>query len=111
VKQLVFCHLILYKSTKKQDKKLSDNYTIKKGDMIWVKLKGPANDYGYGEVEDIWYDESAKSFLYTFYCLVNGGTRIGDTKNIIKNPSGRMNNKLLISRKEYQEIVKEFYRK
>ena len=90
---------------------MEESCNIKKGDMIWVSLKGPANDYGYGEVDNIWYDESAKSFLYTFYCLVNGGIRIGNTKNIIENPSGRMKNKLLISRKEYQETIKEFYRR
>ena len=88
-----------------------DNSPVKKGDMIWVKLKGPANDYGYGELDNVWFDESAKSFLFTFYCLVNGGTRTGNVEDIIKNPTGRMKNKLLISRKEYQEVMKEFYKR
>ena len=84
---------------------------VKKGDMIWVTLKGPANDYGYGEVDEVWFDNSINDYLYTFYCLVNGGVRTGNVKNIIEKPTGRMKNKLLLSRKEYQETIKELYKR
>ena len=90
---------------------MSKPLPVKKGDMLWVKLKGPANDYGYGEVEEAWFDNTAKSCLYTFYCLVNGGLRTGDVKNIIEKPTGRMKNRLLLSRKEYQETMKELYKR
>tara|TARA_Y100001970_G_C13646114_1_gene561282 strand:- start:128 stop:421 length:294 start_codon:yes stop_codon:yes gene_type:complete len=96
---------------KVNNKKLNSDTPVKKGDMIWVKLKGPANDYGYGEVDEVWFDNTSESFLYTFYCLVNGGVRIGNVSDIIEKPTGRMKNKLLISRNEYQEIMKERYRR
>ena len=79
---------------------------IKQGDMLWVKLKGPANDYGYGEVIEIYRNKKTIDSFY-FYCLVNGGFRIGRVKNIIKNPTGRMVAKLAQSRREIQEELKQ----
>jgi hypothetical protein len=78
---------------------------IKIGDMLWVSLKGPQNDYGYGKVIDIFLDEEGSKF-FDFYCFVNGGQRTGSVKNIIEKPTGRMVGKLSQSRKEVQEVLK-----
>ena len=79
--------------------------SIKKGDMLWVKLKGPANDYGYGEVINIFETEKGKCF--EFHCLVNGGQRLGLEKNIIEKPTARMMSKMVIAQKEIQEALKK----
>lgn len=79
---------------------------IKKGDMLWVKLKGPANDYGFGEVIEVDKNKKEGDSFY-FYCLVNGGFRTGLVKNIINNPTGRMVAKLAQSRREIQEVLKQ----
>tara|TARA_B100001989_G_C24516665_1_gene453559 strand:- start:334 stop:585 length:252 start_codon:yes stop_codon:yes gene_type:complete len=78
---------------------------IKVGDMLWVKLKGPANDYGFGEVKEVYQNEN-NEVCFTFYCLVNGGLRSGLKKEIINKPTGRMVAKLSQSRKEVQEVLK-----
>ena len=88
-----------------------DNPPVKVGDMLWVTLKGPASDYGYGEVTEVWFDEGANDYCYFFHCLVNGGQRIGYSKKIIEKPTGRMKNKYLIARKEYNEALKESFRR
>lgn len=80
---------------------------IKKGDMLWVELKGPDQNYGYGEVIKTWTDLETGYEYFDFYCLVNGGQRSGRISSIIKKPSARMTSKLLQSRKEYNEIMKE----
>ena len=79
---------------------------LKKGDMIWVKLKGPANDYGYGEVTEVWFEESLSIQLFNFHCLVNGGLRTGREDEIINKPTVRMTSKYVQSRKEFAEIMK-----
>ena len=78
---------------------------IKPGDMLWVKLKGPANDYGYGEVVEVFETDEGKYF--EFHCLVNGGKRLGLEKNIINKPTARMMSKMVIAQKEIQEVLKK----
>ena len=80
--------------------------TIKKGDMLWVSLKGPTNDYGYGEVTEVWFDKESKIHLFNFHCLVNGGLRMGRSDQIINKPTIRMTSKYAQARKEYAEIMK-----
>ena len=80
---------------------------IKIGDMLWVELKGPDQNFGYGEVFEIWKDEETGYEYFEFHCLVNGGQRSGRIDKIIKKPSVRMVNKHLQSRKEFNEVMKE----
>lgn len=80
---------------------------IRPGDMLWVELKGADQNYGYGEVIKVWEDEKTNDKYFDFYCLVNGGFRIGNIKNIIEKPNLRMENKLLQSRRDYREVMKE----
>jgi len=80
---------------------------LKVGDMIWVQLKGPDQNYGHGEVKEVWFDEGIKEELFCFHCLVNGGYRMGKTSALIDKPNARMVSKLLQSRKEFNEIMKE----
>ena len=82
-------------------------FKLKKGDMLWVELKGPDQNYGYGEVEEVWFEESTKEECFGFYCLVNGGYRMGEESKIIEKPNARMTAKLLQSRKDYSEALKE----
>jgi len=79
---------------------------IKIGDMLWVKLKGPANDYGFGEVVEVFENENS-DVCFTFHCLVNGGLRLGLEKEIIEKPSGRMVAKLSQARKEVKEVLRQ----
>ena len=79
---------------------------IKKGDMLWVKLKGPQSDYGYGEVIDVFKNKS-EEVCFEFHCQVNGGYRLGLEKNIIEKPNMRMTSKLAISQKELIEVLKK----
>ena len=88
-----------------------ENTPVKSGDMIWVKLKGPSNEYGYGEVEKVWYEESIKDYCFLFYCLVNGGTRLGEYSKVIEKPNNRMQNKYITSRKDYNEAFREFLKR
>ncbi len=83
------------------------NDSIKKGDMLWVELKGADQNYGYGEVINTWSDLKTNKNFFDFYCLVNGGFRVGDIDKIIEKPNLRMENKLLQSRKDYREVMKE----
>ena len=76
---------------------------LKKGDMVWVKIKGPQQDYGFGEVEEVWVEE--KKELFTFYCLVNGGLRIGIYSNIIPKPTTRMVAKLSAERSAVKAVL------
>lgn len=78
---------------------------IKVGDMLWVTLKGPRNDYGYGEVIEVFQNAEGQEF-FDFCCLINGGRRTGSVKNIIEKPSGRMHGKLLQSQRDLQEVLK-----
>tara|TARA_Y100000310_G_scaffold207810_1_gene208328 strand:- start:2210 stop:2458 length:249 start_codon:yes stop_codon:yes gene_type:complete len=78
--------------------------TVKIGDMLWVKLKGSACDYGYGEVENVWIDDNITSF--GFFCLINGGYRMGLEKEIIEKPTARMTSKLFLTRKEVNDVLK-----
>lgn len=80
---------------------------IKLGDMIWVELKGPDQNYGYGEVINLWKDLDTGYEFFDFHCLINGGQRSGRIDLIIEKPSVRMTSKLLQSRKEFNEIMKE----
>ena len=84
---------------------MSNEKDIKPGDMLWVKLKGPVNDYGYGEVVEVF--ETDKGRCFEFHCLVNGGKRLGLEKNIINKPTARMMSKMVISQKEIQEVLKK----
>ena len=78
---------------------------IKVGDMLWVKLKGPINDYGYGEVVEVF--ETEKGNCFEFYCLVNGGKRLGLEKDIINKPTARMMSKMVVAQKDIQEVLKK----
>jgi hypothetical protein len=75
------------------------------GDMIWVKLKGSHNDYGFGEVIEVFKSKEGK-VSFDFYCLINGGQRFGYTENIIEKPTGRMVAKLSQSQIELKEVLK-----
>jgi hypothetical protein len=79
--------------------------TVKVGDMLWVKLKGAACDYGYGEVEEAYNVDDIASF--DFICLINGGLRMGLEKEIIQKPTARMSSKLYLTRKEVNDILKQ----
>ena len=67
------------------DFKMDEIQKVKKGDMLWVKLKNASYDYGYGEVINFWFDEKINDNIFEFHCLVNGGLRMGLSKNIIDN--------------------------
>ena len=84
----------------------TDNSEYKKGDMVWVAIRGADQNYGYGEIEEVWYEESINDTCFTFYDLVNGGTRMGEVKNIIEKAGARMTAKLAESRKSYAEYLK-----
>jgi hypothetical protein len=83
-----------------------NNEEYKKGDMVWSELKGPDQNYGYGEIDRIWYEESINDTCFNFHCLVNGGYRMSSFKKIIKKPTARMTAKLAESRKDYMEMMK-----
>ena len=80
--------------------------SISKGDVIWVELKGADQNYGHGEVTDVWFEKSLDEQCFYFYCLVNGGFRMGSTSKLITKPTARMTSKLLQSRKDFNEIMK-----
>ena len=84
---------------------MSKEKTIKNGDMLWVKLKGPVNDYGYGEVIEVF--ETDKGRCFEFHCLVNGGRRLGLEKDIINKPTARMMSKMVVAQKDIQEVLKK----
>lgn len=79
---------------------------INVGDMIWVTLKGSHNDYGFGEVIEVFKSKEGKE-TFDFYCLINGGQRFGDVENIIEKPTGRMVAKLSQSQIALKEVLKE----
>ena len=76
------------------------------GDMLWVKLKGPTNDYGYGEVIGT-FETPEGVTCFEFFCQVNGGYRIGEVSNIINKPTMRMVSKVAHSQKELSEVLKK----
>lgn len=78
---------------------------VKIGDMLWVKLKGPQNDYGFGEVVEVFSSKKGEC-LFNFHCLVNGGLRTGKERDIIEKPTGRMVGKLSSTQREIQEVLK-----
>ena len=39
---------------------------IKIGDMLWVELKGPDQNFGYGEVFEVWKDEETGMSILSF---------------------------------------------
>ena len=78
---------------------------IRVGDMLWVKIKGANNDYGYGEVVEVWYEENIGN-CFNFFCQVNGGLRMGEEKNIIDKVTARMTSKLFEERKLSNEALK-----
>ena len=79
---------------------------VKIGDMLWVKLKGPTSDFGYGEVIGLFETPSGDS-CFEFHCRVNGGYRIGLEKNIINKPNVRMMSKMANAQKELSEVLKK----
>ena len=85
----------------------TNDFFLKPGDMIWVELKGADQNYGHGEVVEVWFEKSVNEECFNFHCLVNGGYRMGHLSNLIKKPNARMMSKLFQSRKEYNEIMKE----
>ena len=89
------------------DFKMDEIQKVKKGDMLWVKLKNANYDYGYGEVINFWFDEKINDNIFEFHCLVNGGLRMGYEKNIIKKPSARMHSKLAEEQRGLAEVLKK----
>ena len=85
---------------------MSSTSEVKKGDMIWVEVKGADQNYGYGEVDYVWFEEKINELCFNLQCLVNGGYRMGYCKNIIEKPTARMTAKLAESRKDYLEAMK-----
>ena len=79
---------------------------IRKGDMLWVVLKGADQNYGYGEVINVWKDEETGLEYFDFHCLVNGGLRSGRTDNIINKPNARMVGKMAQTQKEVNEVLR-----
>lgn len=79
---------------------------VKTGDMLWVYIKGANNDYGFGEVVEVYTSESGVE-IFDFHCLVNGGRRSGLAKNVIEKPTGRMVAKLSHAQIELKEVLKE----
>ena len=80
---------------------------LRPGDMVWVEIKGADQNYGYGEVDAVWFEETINDQCFNFHCLVNGGYRMGIKSNVIEKPNARMESKLLQSRKEYNEAMKD----
>lgn len=78
---------------------------VKIGDMLWVKLKGSQNDYGFGEVVEVFSFKKGEC-LFNFHCLINGGLRMGKARDIIVKPTGRMVGKLSSSQREIKEVLK-----
>lgn len=76
------------------------------GDMIWAELNGADQNYGHGEIAEIWFEESINEECFNFHCLINGGYRMSTVSKIIENPNVRMTNKLAESRKDYLEAMK-----
>ena len=80
--------------------------SIKKGDMLWCSLKHAQNNFGYGEVVNVW-EEKDIGIVYEFFCQINGGLRMGKETNIIEKPNARMTAKLFEERKMVNEILKK----
>lgn len=79
--------------------------SVKKGDMLWVEVKGAPQNYGYGEVVNVW-EEPEIGIVFEFHCLVNGGLRMGYEKNIINKPGARMQSKLIEERRGLDAVFK-----
>lgn len=78
---------------------------VKLGDFIWCHLKGADQNYGHGEVINIWEDVTG-CVWFDFHCEVNGGLRSGKVENIIEKPDNRMVSKMYASRKAVAETIK-----
>ncbi len=85
---------------------MSKTINVKEGDMLWVTLKGADQNFGFGEVIKTWYDEKTKSYLFDFFCLVNGGLRTGKVSDIIEKPNARMVGKMSQTQIEIKEVLK-----
>jgi|TARA_B100000902_G_C27106159_1_gene811249 hypothetical protein len=85
---------------------MSKTTEIKLGDMLWVSLKGADQNYGFGEVVNLWRDEETKIDYFDFYCLVNGGLRSGQVSNVIEKPGARMVGKMSQTQKEVRELLR-----
>lgn len=73
--------------------------------MLWVELKGADQNYGYGEVVEVWKDDETGLEYFDFFCLVNGGQRSGRVDKIIEKPNGRMTSKMIIAQKALKEVL------
>ena len=78
---------------------------VKIGDLLWVELKGSDQNYGYGEVVEVWTDPNTGIEFFDFFCLVNGGQRSGRVDKIIEKPNGRMTSKMIIAQKALKEVL------
>ena len=85
---------------------MSKTTKIKKGDMLWVELKGADQNYGFGEVVNTWKDKKTGIEYFDFHCLVNGGLRSGQITKIIEKPNVRMVSKMSQTQKEVQEVLR-----
>jgi len=77
---------------------------LKKGDLIWCTLKGAEQNFGYGEIHEVFYHNDIQCFFY--FCQVNGGLRFSSIDMIIEKPNQRMENKLFECQKALQEVLK-----
>lgn len=79
---------------------------VKVGDMIWVEQKGPPQNFGYGEVINVWNDPEGNQW-FDFLCEVNGGFRSGMSSKIIEKPTNRMMSKMLEEKAGLAKVLKE----
>lgn len=79
---------------------------VKIGDMLWVKLKNANYDYGFGEVVKVWFDEKLNDNVFEFHCKLNGGLRMGFSKNIIDKPTARMISKMHDEQSALNNVLK-----
>ena len=73
--------------------------------MIWSEVKGADQNYGYGEVVNVWFHEDVQYF--DFFCQINGGLRTSSILKVIEKPSARMNSKLISNLREIRELNKK----
>jgi hypothetical protein len=78
---------------------------IKVGDMVWVSIDGADQNFGYGEVAEVY--TTSRGACFDFFCLVNGGKRFGLEDDIIDKPNARMVAKLSKSISDVNEVLKE----
>ena len=84
---------------------MKEKIVLKIGDMVWVDVVGSSQNYGYGEVKSVWFEEEEKQY-FEFWCEINGGLRLGETDKLIEKPTARMMSKLASASKELSDVLK-----